>query len=84
MSDGKEYRTLYGSASANTCAYCCKHFLSLTPRQLKTRKCLQYQCGYLVKHEHKFWDDRDNRKAMRKARKQRLEEQYASVTGKRG
>lgn len=84
MSDGKEYRTLYGSASANTCAYCCKHYLALTPRQLKTRKCLQHQCRYLVKHEHKFWDDRDNRKAMRKARRQRLEEQYALVTGKRG
>lgn len=84
MADGKEYRTLYSSTSDNTCAFCCKHYLSLTPRQLKTRACLQKQCRYLIRHEHRFWDERDNRKAMRKARKRRLEEQYAAATGKRG
>lgn len=84
MTGGKVYRTLYGSASDNTCAFCCKHFLSLTPRQLKTRKCLQRQCRYLIRHEHRFWDERDTRKAMRKARKRRLEEKYAAVTGKKG
>ena len=83
MADGKEYRTLYGSTSDNTCAFCCKHYLSLTPRQLKTRACLQKQCRYLIRHEHRFWDERDNRKVMRKARKRRLEEQYTAATGKR-
>jgi hypothetical protein len=83
MDEVKEYRTFYGAKTSNTCAFCCKHFLSLTPKQVETRKCVSRQCNYLLKHEHEYWTERDKRKAMRKARKQRLEEQYASATGKR-
>lgn len=83
MADGKRYRTLYGSTSDNTCAFCCKHFLSLTPHQLKTRECLRKQCSYLIRHEHRFWEERDQRRAKRKVRKQRLEDQYKTATGKR-
>ena len=76
----KEYRTLYGSTSANSCAYCYKHHKALTPRQMKTKKCLEKQCSALKKFEHPYWVQRGKKKEQRVARKERLEAQYKEAT----
>lgn len=76
----KEYRTFYGSRSANSCAYCWKHKLALTPQQLKQRRCLARNCDALEKHEHPYWEQRTHRKEKRRARKARLEDKYKEAT----
>ena len=78
----KVRRTLYGSSSANTCAYCAIHKCSLTPRQMENKKCLAKHCTALVRaKDHPFWGLREERKAKRLERKQRLERMYAECTG---
>lgn len=72
----KEYRTFYGSTSSNTLAFCHKHKLSLTPKQLKQKQCMRKQCNALQKFEHAYWDKQDEKKQMRKERKQKQEEKY--------
>ena len=72
----KMRKTFWGSQTDNTCAYCYKHHLSLTPSQLKKRGCLSKQCNALQICEHPMWEQRDRRKEMRKERKKRIEENY--------
>jgi len=74
--DEKVRKTFWGSESDNTCAFCYKHHLSLTPAQLRRRGCLQKQCNAFKKCDHPIWEDRERRKELRKARKIRLEETY--------
>lgn len=81
MDEVKVRRTLYGSASSNTCAFCAYHGRALTPRQLKQHKCLAKQCTALIRHEHPFWDQRNEAKKNRRARKERLERAYIEATG---
>lgn len=76
----KEYRTLYGSKSPNTCAFCYKKKLSLTPKQMRQKQCLKKDCHYLVKVPHRIWEEREATKAVRKARKEKLEAMYKEVT----
>lgn len=76
----KEYRTLYGSSSANSCAYCYKHHKALTPRQMRTKKCLEKQCSALKRCEHPYWVQREKKKEQRVARKERLEAMYKEAT----
>ena len=74
MAEGKKRRTLYGSATANTCAFCALHGRALTPTQMKKHECLRKKCTALIKHEHPIWIEREKKKEVRRARKQRLEE----------
>ena len=76
----KEYRTFYASYSANSCAYCWKHHLALTPKQLKRKRCLEKHCDALGKCDHPYWLKREKRKEQRAARKERLENLYKEVT----
>ena len=76
----KEYRTLYGSKTSNSCAYCYKHHKALTPRQMRTKKCLEKQCAALCRCEHPYWVQREKKKEQRVARKERLEAQYKEAT----
>ena len=81
MNEPKVRRVLSGTSSSNTCAYCAFHHCSLTPKQLKKQKCLAKNCNALIRHEHPMWAEREERKALRKARKKRLEETYQRSTG---
>jgi hypothetical protein len=76
----REYKTFYGSASSNSCAYCFKHHKALTPRQLKKRECLKRQCDALQRCEHPLWEQREKKKEQRIARRERLEKMYEEVT----
>ena len=74
-------KTFYGTSSPNTCAYCFKHHLSLTPRQVKTRKCLERQCDALkLFDDHPYVQKREETKKKRKDRKAALEKKYLEVT----
>ena len=77
----KQYRTFYGSSTSNSCAYCYKHHLAMTPQQMKKRKCLEKRCGALQRCDHPYWEQREKTRANRAARKERLENMYREVTG---
>jgi len=81
MEEKKERRVLSGTTSSNTCAFCGFHKCALTPHQVKKQRCLGKQCNALIKHEHPFWQDQEDRKAKRRARKERLEQQYRKAVG---
>ena len=75
------YKTFDGSCSANSCAYCWKHHKAITPRQLRSRKCVERQCAALWRSpDHPYWIKREKRKEQRAARKERLEKMYEEVT----
>ena len=79
MDERKVRKTLYGSESANTCAFCALHGCSLTPAQMKRHQCLGKGCTALIKHEHPIWIEREKKKEIRRARKQRLDEKYNAI-----
>lgn len=80
----RTYKTLFGSETTNSCAYCWKHHKGLTPRQLKQKGCLGKQCDALQRFEHPYWEQREKTKAYRVARKDRLEAMYKeAVSGVR-
>lgn len=63
---------LYGSEiqQCKACGYCKRHSRYLTVKMLRQHDCLNKQCYHLVKNEeHKWWQEREHKKALRKARK---------------
>lgn len=81
MPEKKVRKTLYGSESSNTCAFCAYHGRSLTPNQMKQHRCLAKGCTALIRHEHPYWAEREESKQKRRERKARLEKKYMEVTG---
>lgn len=78
--ENKMKQTLYNGCSDNCCAYCKLHHCSMTVRQMKIKECLQKQCWHLDKNEeHPYWRQRDVMKQKRKARKDRINQQYLAV-----
>ena len=75
-------KTFYGSRSDNIAAYCWKHRLALTPKQLKKRRCLKRECDALEKRPHPMWEKREAEKETKIPRKKRLEAKYREITGK--
>lgn len=76
--------TFWNTKSENVCAFCKKHNLWLTPKQMKKRECLCRHCDALSPLvSHSYWKYREARKENRKLRKARLEAQYLEVTSKR-
>lgn len=76
---------LYGSEfdRSRACGYCHKHHKYLTVKSLRQHECLQKQCTRLQKYEeHNWWQQRENTKNKRKARKERLETLYNNVVNK--
>ena len=64
---------LYGSEIRRNKAvgYCCFHKAALTTKTLKGHSCLGKQCNALIKYEeHDFWRQHEQKKELRKARKQ--------------
>lgn len=49
--------------------YCAYHKRYITQTQLKTKQCLQKNCNRLIKIEHRFWLDRDNKQVEKKIKK---------------
>lgn len=71
--ESRERSTFYGGRSSNVCAFCWKHRKALTPKQLRRRECLKRQCDALERYDHPLWEQREKSKALRAARKERLE-----------
>ena len=66
---------LYGSQITRNRAvgYCNFHKVALTVKTMKCHKCLKKQCDALTKYQtHDFWRQHEQKKEMRKARKQVL------------
>ena len=81
MDEPKVRNTLYGGQSSNTCAFCAYHGKSLTPKQMQKHKCLGKGCTALIRHEHPYWEKREESRQKRRERKARLEKKYLEVTG---
>ena len=68
-------RGLYGSQISKNRAvgYCHFHKAALTVKTMKCHECLKKQCDALTKYEsHDFWRQHEQKKEMRKSRKQTL------------
>jgi hypothetical protein len=66
---------LYGSYIARNKAvgFCKHHNAALTVKTLKCHNCLGKQCNALKKYEeHDFWRQHEQRKQLRKAKKQMI------------
>ena len=64
---------LYGSQISKNkmVGYCMYHQAALTVKTLKGHECLRKQCNALQKcEEHDYWRQHDQKKELRKARKQ--------------
>ena len=65
---------LYGShiSRSKAVGYCRHHCAALTAKTLKGHECLKKQCNALKKYEdNDFWRQHEQRKELRKARKQK-------------
>ena len=65
-----KHTTLYGNVARSPCAYCKKKGVSLTWRQIKSKKCLGKNCWYLVKYDHEVWHQRELTKKRKKEHKE--------------
>lgn len=64
---------LYGSEilKSRAVGYCHYHKAALTVKTMKCHECLRKQCDALEKYsEHDFWRQHEQKKELRKARKQ--------------
>ena len=71
MEERKE--VLFNTKSSNVAGYCKYHNCGITVKQIRAKQCLQKQCWHLERnYEHKWWAQREEKKQLRKARKERL------------
>ena len=66
---------LYGSQICKNrmVGYCRYHCAALTVKTMKRHQCLKKSCDALVKYpQHDFWRQHEQKKELRKARKQVL------------
>lgn len=66
---------LYGSTITKNRAvgYCHFHNAALTVKTMKCHECLKKQCDAFAKYEeHDFWRQHEQKKELRKARKQMI------------
>ena len=57
----------------HSCGFCRHHSCSLTAKQMKAKNCLGKQCDALERYtNHDFWRQHEQKKELRKARKQVL------------
>lgn len=71
-----KHETLYGTVARSPCAYCKKHNVSLTWKQVKTKSCLGKQCWHLVKYDHEVWRQRELQKQRKKASRAEIKKKY--------
>ena len=62
-----------GGSRKNLVGYCRRHHCAVTAPQVRSRECLGKQCAHLKRWPHPFWEQREETKAKRKARKERLD-----------
>lgn len=75
---------LYGSQISRNKAvgYCRHHCAALTVKTLKCHECLKKQCNALKKYEeHDYWRQHEQKKELRKRRKQLLLSYYGLGEG---
>lgn len=73
MENAELLQGLYGSqiSKKKMVGYCMYHQSALTVKTLKGHECLRKQCNALKRcEEHDYWRQHDQKKELRKARKQ--------------
>lgn len=77
---GEMKPVFWNTQSNNVCAFCKKHCVWMTPKQMKKRNCIARHCDALSPlQDHGYWKNRAVRKEQRKNRKKRLEAQYMAI-----
>ena len=64
-----KHMTLNNTVARSPCAYCRKKCVSLTYRQVKSKKCLKKNCWHLVKYDHEVWRQRELKNQRKKENK---------------
>lgn len=59
----------------NAVGYCRLHKVTVTPKQMKKRKCLEKECRHFVRLErHPLWEQKRRAKELRNERKKTTEQ----------
>jgi len=70
---GRHRKPCQLGSRTNACAWCRLHRITVSPNQLKGRRCLKKQCRHLVPYEkHPIWAQKRAAKEFRAARKERM------------
>ena len=72
---------LGGALSDKYVGFCWHHKSPVTAQQIKCRGCLAKECGALERKEHPYWEEREQRKAARRERKDERRAMIASLGG---
>lgn len=66
----KKSKTYCKLGGGTPCGYCRLHRLTVTPKQMKRRQCLQKQCRSFVPwKQHPIWEQREREKQLKEERK---------------
>ena len=68
--DMKKKKYIHLGGSSNPVGYCTYHKATLSVNQLKSKECLQKKCRRLIKYNHEYW----NQLEQKKQAKQKLKE----------
>lgn len=60
-----------GGGKKRCVGYCRLHKCNITITQMKNRECLKKGCGALKRLPHPYWEQREHRKQIKKANKER-------------
>lgn len=68
----KQYRTLFGSEASTDkiVGFCRLHRVHLTAKQVETKQCSEKRCRSLKKWECPYWQDKAQRKELRRIKKE--------------
>ena len=68
-----EYLTIDLNYTVNAAAYCRYHKGYLTPKLMKTHKCIQRKCWALQKKDHPLWRNREKKREDKKKKKETVD-----------
>lgn len=70
---GRQRTCSLGASGENIIGYCTLHKCCMSKKQMLNRKCLEKQCRrFNPRKEHPYWKGKEEKKALRKQRKEAL------------
>lgn len=68
---GRQRTCNLGASGENIIGYCTLHKCCMSKKQMQNRKCLEKKCTRFSKrNEHPYWKGKEEKKALRKQRKE--------------
>ena len=67
----KHHKPCQLGGGKNPCAWCHLHKITMSPRQMKGRKCLKKKCSHLVPYkQHPVWAQKQRSRELRAKKKE--------------